>query len=80
MNKFAIAHFNRLGSKAKAVALAATGAALTVARPAMAAAIDVAAVETDIKAQIASIVIIGSAVLLVYASVRAFRWVRAAMS
>ncbi len=80
MNKFAIAHFNRLGSKAKMVALAATGAALTVAQPAMAAAIDVADVVTDIKAQIASVVAIGGAVLLVFAAVRAFRWVRSAMS
>lgn len=45
MNKFAIA---RLGNKAKLAALAVTGAALTVAQPAMAAAIDVADVVTDI--------------------------------
>ena len=77
MNKLVIA---RLGNKAKLAALAATGAALTVAQPAMAAAIDVADVVTDIKAQIASVVLIGGAVLLVVASVKAFRWVRAAMS
>lgn len=77
MNKFAIA---RLGNKAKLAALAVTGAALTVAQPAMAAAIDVADVVSDIKGQIAAVVLIGGAVLLVYAAVKAFKWVRGAMS
>ncbi len=77
MNKFAIA---RLGNKAKLAVVAATGAALTVAQPAMAAAIDVADVVSDIKGQIAAVVLIGGAVLLVYAAVKAFKWVRGAMS
>ena len=77
MNKLVIA---RLGNKAKLAALAATGAALTVAQPAMAAAIDVADVVTDIKGQISAVVLIGGAVLLVYAAVKAFKWVRGAMS
>lgn len=77
MNKFAIA---RLGQKAKLAALAVTAGALTVAQPAMAEAIDVAAVVTDVKGQIAAVVLLGGAVLLVYAAVKAFKWVRAAMS
>lgn len=77
MNKFSIA---RLGAKAKLAAMTATGAALAVTQPAMAAAIDVADVVTDIKSQIASVVLIGGAVLTVYAAVKAFKWVRAAMS
>lgn len=42
----------------------------------MAEAIDVAGVVTDIKAQIPSIVSIGSAVLLVIVALAAFVWVR----
>lgn len=45
-----------------------------------AAAVDVAAVTTDIGAQIAPIVAIGGAVLLVLVAVKAFKWVRAAFS
>lgn len=45
-----------------------------------AAAIDVAAVVTDIGAQAAPIGLIGSAVLLIYLAVKAFKWVRAALS
>ncbi|WP_182341310.1 major capsid protein [Comamonas koreensis] len=77
MSKFAIA---RLGQKAKLVALAATAGALTIAQPAMAEVIDVAAVVTDVKAQIGAVVLLGGAVLLVYAAVKAFKWVRSAMS
>jgi len=77
MKKFAIA---RLGQKAKLAALAVTTGALTVAQPAMAEAIDVAAVVSDVKGQIAAVVLLGGAVLLVYAAVKAFKWVRGAMS
>ena len=45
-----------------------------------AAAVDVGAVTTDIGAQIASVVAVGAAVLIVFAAVKAFKWVRAAMS
>lgn len=45
-----------------------------------AAAIDVAAVTTDISAQLVPIGLIGGAVLLVMVAVKAFRWVRAALS
>ena len=47
---------------------------------ARAAAIDVAAVVTDISAQAAPIALIGGAVLVVYVGIKAFRWVRGALS
>lgn len=51
-----------------------------LAAPAFAAPVDVTAVVTDIGAQIAPIVAIGGAVLLVLVAVKAFKWVRAAFS
>lgn len=45
-----------------------------------AAAVDVAAVVTDIGAQLTPIGLIGAAVLLVYVGVKAFKWVRGALS
>lgn len=45
-----------------------------------AAAIDVTAVETDIAAQAAPIALIGAAVLLLYVGIKAFKWVRKALS
>lgn len=45
-----------------------------------AAAIDVTSVTTDITAQLAPIGAIGGGVLLVMVAVKAFRWVRAALS
>jgi len=45
-----------------------------------AAAIDVAATVTDIGAQAAPIALIGGAVLLIMVAVKAFRWVRSALS
>lgn len=59
--------------------LVAAGA-LTLVGGANAAAIDVAAVVTDIGAQAAPIGLIGVAVLLIYGAVKAFKWVRAALS
>ena len=56
-------------------ALATVGAA-----GANAAAVDVAAVVTDIGAQAAPVGLIGVAVLLIYGAVKAFKWVRAALS
>ena len=53
---------------------------LALAGGAQAAAVDVTAVVTDIGAQTASIVAIGGAVLLVYVAVKAFKWVRSALS
>lgn len=43
-------------------------------------AINVTAVTTDISAQLAPIAAIGGGVLLVQVAVKAFRWVRAALS
>lgn len=56
--------------------------ALVVTVPAHAAAspIDVTAVVADIAAQAAPIGLIGSAVLLIFVAVKAFKWVRAALS
>jgi len=44
-----------------------------------AAAVDVAAVETDIEAQLAPVATIGGAVLLLLVAIKAFKWVRRAM-
>lgn len=56
------------------------GSLVLVAGASQAAAVDVTAVVTDIGAQIAPIVAIGGAVLLVMVAVKAFKWVRAAFS
>lgn len=58
-----------------AVAVVALGAGV-----ANAAAIDVAAVTTDIAAQAAPVAAIGAAVLLLVVGIKAFKWVRAALS
>ncbi|GAO72222.1 major capsid protein [Comamonas sp. E6] len=60
-------------------AVVAAGA-LAAASAANAAAVDVAGVVTDIGAQAAPIGLIGAAVLLIYVGVKAFRWVRSALS
>jgi uncharacterized protein (DUF697 family) len=54
--------------------------ALAGSAASQAAAVDVTAVTTDIGAQIASVVAIGAGVLLVMVAVKAFRWVRSALS
>ncbi|NVM90712.1 hypothetical protein FHT32_004369 [Variovorax sp. SG517] len=59
--------------------LVAAGA-LTIVGGANAAAVDVAAVVTDIGAQAAPVGLIGVAVLLIYGAVKAFKWVRSALS
>lgn len=66
-----------LGQKLRygAIVLASTGAAVVQAAP-----IDVEDLVTDIGAQIAPIVLVGGAVLLVVVAVKAFRWVRSALS
>lgn len=53
---------------------------LAATASANAAAIDVAAVVTDISAQAAPIALIGGAVLVMYVGIKAFRWVRGALS
>lgn len=69
-------------SKFNASTLRAAGAAAALAMTgaANAAAVDVADVVTDIGAQVTSIIAIGGAVLLVMVAVKAFRWVRSALS
>ena len=59
--------------------LVAAGA-LSIVGGANAAAVDVAAVVTDIGAQAAPVGLIGVAVLLIYGAVKAFKWVRSALS
>ncbi len=59
--------------------LVAVGA-LAGAAAANAAAIDVTAVVTDIAAQAAPIGLIGSAVLILFVGIKAFKWVRKALS
>lgn len=54
--------------------------ALVLAGSAQAAAVDVAAVVTDIGAQAAPIGLVGSAVLLIFLGVKALHWVRRALS
>lgn len=53
---------------------------LAVAGASQAAAVDVAAVVTDIGAQAVPIGLVGGAVLLIYMAVKAFKFIRAAMS
>ncbi len=53
---------------------------LAVVGSANAAAVDVTALTADIALQIAPITAVGSAVLLVYVAVKAFKWVRSALS
>ena len=53
---------------------------LAVVGSANAAAVDVTALTADIGLQIAPITAVGSAVLLVYVAVKAFKWVRSALS
>ena len=63
---------------------AKTGAAIALgvasASSAQAAAVDVTAVVADIGAQAAPIGLIGAAVLLIFVGVKAFQWVRRALS
>lgn len=66
----------------KTFALRAVAAAgvLAAASAAKAAPVDVATVVTDIGAQAAPIALIGAAVLLIVVGVKAFKWVRSALS
>ena len=56
------------------------GLALVGPVAANAAAIDVSALVTDIGAQAAPVGLVGVAVLMIYGAVKAFKWVRAALS
>lgn len=59
--------------------LVATVTGYVLAAPAMAAAVDVEDVVTDIAAQAAPIAAIGAAVLILMVGIKAFKWVRRAM-
>lgn len=65
--------------KATRFALAAVPAYL-MATSAQAAAVDVTSVVSDIGDQATPIGLIGAAVLLIYVGVKAFQWVRKALS
>ena len=73
--------FNQTRSIARRFGPAAVAAgAIASASAANAAAIDVASVVTDIGAQAAPVGLIGAAVLLLVVGVKAFKWVRGALS
>jgi hypothetical protein len=57
-----------------------TGALVLGSVAAQAGAVDVAAVATDIAAQAGPIATIGAAVMLIFVGVKAFKWVRRALS
>jgi Inovirus Coat protein B len=57
-----------------------TALSLLAAQHASAAAVDVTALVTDIGSQVAPVVLVGGAILLVLIAVKAFKWIRAAMS
>lgn len=75
MNKFA-----RIVPVRRAAALASLASGALVALPSHAAAIDVSDVTADIAAQAAPVAAIGAAVLLLYVGIKAFKWVRKALS
>lgn len=68
------------GTWALSKAAAVVSLGLIGAEAANAAAVDVADIVTDIGAQAAPIAAIGGAVLLIYVGVKAFHWVRRALS
>lgn len=65
-------------ANSKVLAAVAIGAASVSS--AQAAAVDVSSVVSDIGAQAAPIGLIGGAVLLIFVGVKAFKWVRSALS
>lgn len=68
-------------AKSKTATVVAIGTAGAAAfQPAHAAAINVADVVADIAAQSAPVAAIGAAVLLLYVGIKAFKWVRKALS
>lgn len=68
-------------SKQVALRLAAIPAfVLATTSQAFAAAIDVSSIVDDIEAQAAPVALIGAAVLLLFVGIKAFKWVRKALS
>lgn len=70
----------RAGSDRNTVAAVLAVAMMALAGSANAAAIDVADLVTDIGAQAVPVGLVGVAVLMIYGAVKAFKWVRAALS
>lgn len=70
---------NRINTQTARIAAIAAAAALA-AGGANAAAVDVGAVVTNIGEQAVPIGLIGAAVLLIFVGVKAFQWVRKALS
>jgi len=68
---------NTIATKLRAALLLTAVAATTAVS---AAPVDVEDVVTDIAAQAAPIALIGAAVLLIVVGIKAFKWVRAALS
>lgn len=67
--------------KQVALRLAAIPAFVLATMPtAFAAAIDVSSIVDDIEAQAAPVALIGAAVLLLFVGIKAFKWVRKALS
>ena len=71
---------NRVNTTTRRLAQAAAAGALVLASQANAAAIDVTDVVADIEAQSAPIALIGAAVLILFVGIKAFKWVRKALS
>lgn len=71
---------NQFNLQIRRVAQIAAAGALAIASQANAAAVDVTAVVTDIGAQAAPVAAIGAAVLVLMVGIKAFKWVRKAMS
>lgn len=71
---------NRFATQARRAATIGAISALSLAGSANAAAIDVADLVTDIGAQAVPVGLVGVAVLMIYGAVKAFKWVRAALS
>ena len=67
-------------NRLSALVAAATVGLLAAAPAAQAAAIDVEDLVTDIAAQAVPVGLIGGAVLLLMVGIKAFKWVRRAMS
>lgn len=71
---------NRINAQSRRLAQIAAAGALVLASQAHAAAIDVTSVVSDIEAQAAPIAAIGAAVLILFVGIKAFKWVRRALS
>lgn len=69
---------NRINRESLRYSVLAAGTAL--ATGANAAAIDVADLVTDIGAQAVPVGLVGVAVLMIFGAVKAFKWVRSALS